>query len=269
MSRPGAGSTSHPQRIISLVPSITEAIFALGAGHRVAGITRYCTEPAGAIATIQRIGGTKDPNIAAILALCPDMVVANVEENRREDVEALQTAGVPVTVTYPRTVRGSGHMLRELVAIALGDAAAADPLIAEIDAALARTDIVPAGPSPRVLCLIWRRPYMTIGTDTYASDLITMAGGVNTFADRSGRYPTVSVDEIVAADPEVVLLPDEPYPFSTKHRAELEDLPITAAQDGRIMLCDGKDITWHGVRTAGAIRRMRALLATGAGVGDT
>ena len=109
---------------------------------------------------------------------------------------------------------------------------------------------------------------MSIGADTYAGDLIAVTGGVNVFTGRDGRYPAVSVDDIVAADPEVVLLPNEPYPFAAKHRAELEALPITAARNGRIMLCDGKDVTWHGVRTAGALRRVRALLAAAADVGD-
>ncbi|MSQ61852.1 MAG: ABC transporter substrate-binding protein [Dehalococcoidia bacterium] len=258
---------SGPQRIISLVPSITEALIALGGGERVAGATRYCTEPAEALAAVPRIGGTKDPDIAAILALRPDLVIVNMEENRREDAEALRAAGVPIMITYPRSVRGTGHLLREL-ATALGDASAADPFIAEMEAEL-RSAAASAGPRPRVLCLIWRRPYMSIGADTYAGDLIAVAGGVNVFAGRDGRYPTLSVEDIVSTDPEVVLLPDEPYPFAAKHRAELEALPIAAARNGRIMLCDGKDVTWHGVRTAGALRRVRALLATGAGVGDS
>ena len=257
---------SGPRRIISLVPSITETIFALGAGERVGGATRYCTEPAEALAAIPRLGGTKDPDIAAILALRPDMVIVNVEENRREDAEALRAAGIPVMVTYPRSVRGTAHLLREL-ATALGDAAAAGPFIVEMEAEL-RSAAAPAGPPPRVLCLIWRRPYMSIGADTYAGDLIAVAGGINVFTGRDERYPAVSVDDIVAADPEVVLLPNEPYPFAAKHRAELEALPITAARNGRIMLCDGKDVTWHGVRTAGALCRVRALLTAAAGVGD-
>ncbi len=248
-----------PRRIVSLVPSLTEALFAFGAGERVVGVTRYCVEPAAARA-LPHVGGTKDPDVAAILALRPGIVIASAEENRREDVEEIEAAGVAAFVTLPATVQEARAMLAGLAAVT-GCINGAAPFLAELAAALTEAAAWRGAAPTRVFCPIWRRPYMSVGAGTYAHDLLAVCGGANVFGDRPGRYPTVTIDEIVAADPHAVLLPDEPYPFAAKHRDELMALPIAAARDGRIHLCDGKDLTWYGPRTAGALRRVRELLA--------
>ncbi len=245
-------------RIVSLVPSLTETLFALGLGDRVVGVTQYCIEPAEATARLPHLGGTKTPDIAALLALRPEIVMANAEENRAEDIAAIEAAGVPVFVTMPRTVAGAADAMRDIAAV-LDRAAEAAPFLADIDAMLAEAQ-ARSEPRPRVFCAIWRRPWMTANGDTYVGDVVRAAGGDNVFAGHADRYPTLSADDIVAADPQIILLPDEPYPFGERHREELARLPIAAARDGRIKLCDGKDITWHWSRTAGAVRRVRALL---------
>lgn len=251
---------SGSRRIVSLVPSLTEALFAFGAGDRIVGVTRYCIEPAEARARPQ-VGGTKTPDIDAIVALRPDLVVASAEENRREDIEALEARGIAAFVTMPSSLAEARDLLTTL-ALLTATEASARPIVASIDAALERLSVRQPETRLRLFCPIWRRPWMSIGGGTFANNVIELAGGLNVFASREGRYPTVTVDDIVAADPEIVLLPDEPYPFAEKHREELRSLPIAAARTDRIHLCDGKDITWYWSRTAESVGRVHDLLTS-------
>lgn len=251
-----------PRRIVSLVPSITEILFALGLGDAVAGCTVYCTEPAAGVAGKPRVGGEKNPRLDAIRELGADLVVANVEENVREHVDALRGWGIPVYVTYPRTVAEGIQLVRDLGAVTGATqrgAAIADGL----DAALIRTRAARrAGPRPRVFCPIWRNPYMTVGRDTYAHDMLAACGGDNALADRPGRYPTVTLEEVAAAAPDVVLLPDEPYRFRRAHVADFTPFAdVPAVRDGRIHLIDGKLLTWYGPRIGTALEVLGALLA--------
>ena len=251
----------EPRRIVSLVPSLTEALFALGLGECVVGVTDWCVHPADAVASVPKLGGTKNPNLSAIVALRPELVIANQEENRRRDVERLREAGIAVWVTYPRTVREAAVLLREIAS--LGATAEAlrkvvEPVEAALDAALAARD----GPAQRVFCPIWRDPWMSVGPDTYAHDLLTLCGGENIFAGHKGRrYPRVRLSEVAAAAPEVVLLPDEPYAFGPVDAAEMARLDIPAAHEGRIHLIDGTWVSWYGPRIRGALEGLRVLLA--------
>ena len=249
------------ERIVSLVPSLTEALFALGLGSRVVGVTDWCIHPADAVAPLPKVGGTKNPDVAAILALGPDLVIANREENRRRDVEKLEAAGIPVWVTYPRTVREGAALLRELAELG----APRELLLAvvvPVEEAVREAERVRALRPTRVFCPIWRDPWMSVGADTYAHDLLALCGGTNVFADREDRrYPRVSLDEVQAAAPEVVLLPDEPYQFTSADVAELARLDLPAARDGRIHLIDGTWVSWYGPRIARAILELRPLLA--------
>jgi ABC-type Fe3+-hydroxamate transport system substrate-binding protein len=249
-----------PQRIVSLVPSITEALFAFGLDDRIVGVTRFCTEPREAVAGKPRVGGTKDPDVARIMALEPDLVVANAEENRREDIERLAKAGIAVFVTYPRTVRQAIGMMRDLARIT-GAEDAARPLIREAETELARAAEANRARRPlRVFCPIWR-PWMTIGPDTYIHDFIATCGGANVFANSSERYPATNLDEVERLAPEVILLPDEPYRFSAKHVPELMALrEVPAVRDERIYLVEGKHLCWYGPRIAGSLRFMQRLL---------
>ncbi|WP_298816519.1 helical backbone metal receptor [Chloroflexus sp.] len=240
-----------PQRIVSLVPSMTEWLFSVGAGERVIGVTRFCIEPAAAIAHLPRLGGTKNPDRAAIIALRPDLVIAEQEENRERDVQALIEAGINVYVTAIRSVADVVTQLTALAAI-LDVSAAATPMMAELRAAL----IDPPAPNWRVLALIWRDPWMAIGQATYAGDLLRLSGGINVAERLPGRYPRATLAEFLALEPELILLPSEPYPFSER------DLPVFAAVDQRcrIEFCDGMALTWPGPRSSAALTMFRQLL---------
>ena len=248
------------RRIVSLVPSTTELLCALGLADALVGVTVYCVEPRDVVRTKTRIGGEKDPDLTAIRALAPDLVVANVEENRREDVEALRAAGVEVVLTYPRTVAESLSMIRELGDVT-GAGAAARALLAELEPLYASVKTRLAGHRPTPCFYpIWRDPWMTIGHDTYIHDLLATCGGANVFADRA-RYPTTTLEEVAARAPEVVLLPDEPFRFRQKHVRELQAYAtMPAVRDGRVQLVDGKRFSWHGPRLAEALRTVPALL---------
>ncbi len=208
-----------------------------------------------------KVGREKDPDVDRIRALAPDLVVANVEENRRDVVERLRAAGVPVWVTFPRTVREGIALVRELGEVT-GTAARAGPLAADLTARYAATaEATAARPAARVFCPIWRGPYMTINRDTYVDDMLRVCGGANVFADRAERYPAVTLAEVAARAPEVILLPDEPYRFRAAHRRDFEPYPgIPAVATGRVHLVDGKLLSWYGPRIADALARLPALL---------
>ncbi len=251
-----------PGRIVSLIPSITEILFAIGAGDRVVGCTIYCSQPPEGVATKVRVGGEKNPKLELIRDLGADLVIANIEENVREHVETLRAWGIPVHVTYPRTVADGIRLVGELGALL-----EAGPRARELEAELqARYDLVravAAGRRPRrVFCPIWRRPYMTINRDTYIHDMLAVAGGENVFADRTKRYPEITLDEVATSGAEVILLPDEPYRFRRAHQADFApyaDLP--AVRDGRIHLVDGKLLSWYGPRIAEALQVLPPLFA--------
>jgi ABC-type hemin transport system substrate-binding protein len=253
-----------PARIVSLVPSVTESLFALGLGGRVVGVTDWCVHPREAVAQLPKVGGTKTPSIARILGLAPDLVIANREENRRRDIERLEAAGVRVFVTYPRSVREGVDLLHELAALGAPPAQSAR-VVAGVEAALATALEQRPAQRARVFCAIWKRPWMVVGGDTYANDLIEVCGGLNVFAGHGERrYPIVELEEMAAAQPEVVLLPDEPYAFGPRDVAELAALDVPAAHEGRIHLLDGTLIFWHGPRIERALAALRPLLGAGA-----
>jgi ABC-type Fe3+-hydroxamate transport system substrate-binding protein len=248
------------RRIVSLIPSITEILFAIGAGDRVVGCTIYCTEPPEGVATKTRIGGEKNPKLELIRDLGTDLVIANVEENVREHVETLRAWGISVHVTYPRTVADGIRLVGEL-----GELLEAGAPARELEASLrARYDEVRAatgGRRPRrVFCPIWRKPYMTINADTYIHDMLAVSGGINVFGGAGKRYPEVTLDEVAATGAEVILLPDEPYRFRHVHQADFAPYPdLPAVRDGRMHLVDGKLLSWYGPRIAEALRVLPPL----------
>jgi ABC-type Fe3+-hydroxamate transport system substrate-binding protein len=248
------------RRIVSLVPSTTELLCALGLADALVGVTVYCVEPREVVRGKTRVGGEKDPDLEVIRGLAPDLVVANIEENRREDVEALRAAGLDVFITYPRSVVESFAMIRELGAVtgtvtaAAGLLAELEPLHAAVRARLAGRHVTPC------FYPIWRDPWMTIGHDTYIHDLLATCGGANVFADRS-RYPTITLDDVAARAPEVVLLPDEPFRFRRAHLRDFDGYAaMPAVRDRRIRLVDGKRFSWHGPRLAEALRTVPEML---------
>lgn len=251
-----------PRRLVSLIPSTTETLCALGLADALVGVTVYCREPADVVRTKPRVGGEKNPDLDKIRALQPDLVVANIEENVREHIDRLRGWGIAVWVTYPRTVIEAIRMIRELGEVTGTQARAAEiaggleALYAEVTAATGRRAPTPA------FYPIWRDPYMTINRDTYVHDMLRVCGAANVFADHPQRYPTVSLDEVAARRPTVILLPDEPFRFRPVHLrdfAPYTDVP--AVREGRIHLVDGKPFSWHGPRIAEALRTLPALFA--------
>ena len=223
-----------PRRVVSLVPSLTEAV-ALGAPGLLVGATDYCTHPADL--PVARVGGSKYPSVDAVLALCPDLVLANVEENRREDVAALRAAGVAVFVTYPATVPAALSTLRRMFAV-LG--VSAPGWLAEAERVWTRPT---AGAVRRAVVPVWRRPWVVLGRDTFAAELLARLGVDVVDGSAPGtpgdRYPRPSLDEIRAWRPDLVVLPDEPYAFSAADGPEaFPGLPCA--------LVSGRHLTWYG-----------------------
>jgi ABC-type Fe3+-hydroxamate transport system substrate-binding protein len=225
-----------PRRVVSLVPSLTEAVAVTLPGV-LAGATDYCTHPAGL--AVPRVGGTKYPSVDRIAELRPDLVLANAEENREVDVEALSALGVPVWVTYPRDLNGAFASLTRMFT-ALG---------AERPGWLDQAERAWAAPPPdravRAVIPVWRRPWVVLGGDTFAGDLLRRLGLVNLFDGDPERYPRPSLGEIRARDPELVILPDEPYAFSPTDGPEVF-APTPSA------LVSGRHLTWYGPSLAEA-----------------
>jgi iron complex transport system substrate-binding protein len=247
-----------PRRVVSLCPSITETLVAIGGLHRLAAATRYCVRPKGLLWGLPRIGGTKDPDIGRILDLKPDLVFANQEENRIEDVRALEQAGVEVDVTFSKTVaevpaavRQWGNRLQE------GAEEQAEALARRIEEAHAALLAGPDPPPFLYVYWIWMDPWLTVSDDTYIADLLRLAGGVNVFGREADRYPATTPEESLSRGADVQIFPDEPYPFrAAKHDAMTRDL--FGAERVRLFVA-GDDYCWHGVRTLEGLAEMRKL----------
>lgn len=257
-------------RVVSLVPSLTEAV-ALSAPGALVGATDWCSHPADLDVT--RIGGTKNPDVPAIVALAPDLVIANEEENRAPDVAALRAAGVAVLVTE---VRGLEQAFRELERVldacggerrpgwlvaaeaAWRDVQPPAGVIAE-GGVRGAAGVIPASGGPgaggrlRAAVPIWRKPWMVLGRDTFAGDLLARLGVDNAYADHTERYPRVPLDELRAAELDLVVLPDEPYRFTPDDGPEA--FPQTPAA-----LVSGRHLTWYGPSLAEAPAVLGAAL---------
>ena len=223
-------------RVVSLLPSTSETLIAWGITP--VAVTRFCEQPG-----LPTVGGTKDPDVAAIVALAPDLVVMDTEENRREDADALTAAGMAVHVTRVHSVGDVASALEGLAA-AVGDGAFEAP---------ASDEAAPGSRRRLAFVPIWRRPWMTINDDTYGSSALAAAGIDNVFGDHDERYPTVTLEEVVSRRPDLVVAPSEPYPFGERQRAELETV-------APVVFVDGQDLFWWGVRTPAALDRLAAAL---------
>jgi len=219
-------------RVVSLVPSVTETL--LDWGITPIAVTRFCEQP-----SLLAVGGTKDPDVAQIVGMQPDLVIVNDEENRIDDHDELVAAGLSVHVVRIRAV---DDVPDELAALRERVGLPGDPI-----------DLPPAEPSTgmRAFVPIWRRPWMTISGDTYGSSVLARLGIGNAFADHATRFPEIELDDVHA---DVVLAPSEPYPFSERFRAELE---VVAP----VVFVDGRDLFWWGSRTPSALGRLRATTA--------
>lgn len=237
-------------RIVSLVPSLTELLWWLGAGNKLVGRTAFCTEPATIATTVPALGGTKTPDIDAICALAPELVLANREENRREDVEELERRGVRVLVTEINSMAQALAVIRQLGGL-LGAEYRANKLAAEVEAAVAEPSPEPA---PKVFVAVWGRPLMGLGGETFGHAMLAAAGAVNVLGGRP-RYPLVSLEEVAREAPDLVLLPDEPYRFAERYVPR-----FAAVAPTRII--DGKLLWWYGPRIPASVRTLRTIIAT-------
>ena len=275
-----------PRRIVSLVPSDTLSLFALGAGERVVGRTRYCVAPEGLVEQIPIVGGTKDVDVEAVARLQPDLILANQEENARPKVSELIQRGLPVWVAFPRTV-GEGLALLARLARILGlegDAQVRE-LVRRGYAALREAEAERVQREPLAAFVpIWMDPLMTISGETFIDDALSLAGARNVFAgrkrryplaadlgrgeelpadqtgERDTRYPRITLHEVEQRAPQLVLLPDEPHPFSERDAEVFRAQQTPAAREGRVRLCSGRDLSWYGAQSVDGLPRLCALV---------
>jgi ABC-type Fe3+-hydroxamate transport system substrate-binding protein len=226
--------------VVSLVPSVTETLLTWGVTP--AACTRFCEQP-----DLPHVGGTKDPDVAAIVALEPDVVVMCVEENRREDAEALTRAGIATAALSIDSVDDVAPSLRMLAGLVGVDPGVVDDVPVRAPAGRAEAASV------RAFVPVWKRPWMSLAGGTYGSSVLAAIGVHNVFADSPERYPEVTLAEARAREPDVVLAPSEPYPFSERHVPLLEEV-------APVVLVDGQDLFWWGSRTPAALERLRAAL---------
>ena len=283
--------TKPPERVVSLVPSMTESLFDLGFGRSIVGITDYCIHPKEKLGDIPRIGGPKTPRVGDIFELKPDLVIANKEENTCADVEAMEAKNLPVWVSFPQSVEQSMEILWILVELFRSETAALR--LKTLEVALDWTKLAKETQhSVRCFCPIWQDHtegeqtwWMTINRHTYTSDLLKLVGAENIFADRirryplmadigdqepeepgerDTRYPRVNVEEVLAAAPDIILLPDEPYNFDESAREGMMELlsETPAVKTDKVILVEGSLLTWHGTRLDRALRELPNLLAT-------
>jgi len=232
-------------RVVSLVPSLTEAVAATVPDVLI-GATDYCTHPAGL--DVARVGGSKYPDLDRVRALRPDLVLLNMEENRSQDAEALRAAGIGVHVTFPGTV---DEAITELAGMLRVLGAAEEPgWLTEARSAWAA---VTPGPPRRAVVPVWRKPWVVVGGGTFATDVLRRLGVTNLYAEHTDRYPRPTLDEIRARQPELVVLPDEPYLFTPDDGPEA--FPGTPCA-----LVSGRHLTWYGPSLAEAPALLAAQL---------
>ena len=228
-----------PQKIISLVPSQTELLFDLGLDEEVIGITKFCVHPNKWFKNKTRIGGTKNIDIEKIASLKPDLVIANKEENIKEQIEALK-AIAPVWVSDVNNLMDALEMI-EMIGLLVNKKQNADLFAEQIRSSFNTLQTISS--KPKTCYLIWREPFMTVGGDTYINNLMQHAGFDNVFA-YAKRYPSITIKDMVDSKCELVLLSSEPYPFKEKHLLELRaQLP-----NAKLLLVDGGMFSWYGSR---------------------
>lgn len=228
-----------PQRIVSLVPSQTELLCDLGLETAVVGITKFCIHPESWFREKPRVGGTKDVKPDRVAALSPDLILANKEENVREQIEALSPIA-PVWVSDIQTLEDALEMIRQ-VGVITGKESEGSQISGKIEAEF--SILRKAARPQRVAYAIWRDPWMWAGGDTFIHEMLCCCGWENVLAEKS-RYPETSLEEIVRLKPDRVLLSSEPYPFAEKHLDEV----AAAVPDAQIELVDGELFSWYGSR---------------------
>lgn len=249
-----------PKRIVSVVPSQTELLHDLGLEEETVGITKFCIHPEEWFRNKTRVGGTKQLNIDKIRELKPDLIIANKEENEKEQIEAL-AAEFPVWISDIRTLPEALQMIQVVGQITDREAKANEI----VDNVVAGFTAMPRAAIPkRVAYFIWYRPWMSVGADTFINNMISMVGWQNVLADKT-RYPEISLEELKTYKPELVLLSSEPYPFKEKHIAEIKEVLPNA----EVKLVDGEIFSWYGSRMLKAPDYFKGLLTPASGTSST
>lgn len=261
------GPGFSPQRVVSLLPSMTDSMIALGLGRFLVGVTDSCQLPESA-AGISRVGEAENPRVADIIALQPELILAGEEENPQSQIKALTEAGLRVWEISPRSVRQALANLRDLTLMYASESTL--QTVVWLDRAVDWLEGSRPEQSVRVFCPRSREGpvdnpagWVTINGDTYTGDLLSLCGAENIFADRdSSRHPRVSPEEVIAEAPDIILLPGEPFPFTQEDaaaiRKRMPEIPAVKAE--RIFLVDGRLLFWAGTRVGEAIRSLPALL---------
>jgi iron complex transport system substrate-binding protein len=266
----------NPERVVSLVPSLTESMFDLGLGDRIVGITDYCIYPEKDLARLPRVGGVKDPRVEDIFSLQPDLVLCNQEENSLETVETLQEAGIAVWTTFPKTCRGLIDDLWKMAGIFQSDSVADQVRMLELALEWMEAAMIDRE-SARYFCPLWQTiqpsgmSWITFNQDTYCNDLLHLLGGKNVFEQREKifptltdlhgpdirdrRYPEITLGELNQAGVEYIILPSEPYLFTEKDR----EFFCQRFPSAKTILVDGTLITWTGTRLGKAIQNFNDL----------
>lgn len=286
---PEINLSAPPQRLVSLVPSITASLFDLDLGERVVGVTDFCPQPPGLATALPTIGGPRELSIEKILGLKPDLILANQEENQREAVEQLKAAGVAVWVTFPRSIDQAIEMLWAFLRLKPSNPQATNKLLVlERSLEWARRALEDQPLIP-VFYPIWIDSYqdipwfMSVHSNTYAHDVLEVCGARNIFADRERRYPLeadlgmlepeaagerdqryprVTIDEVRSLAPELILLPDEPFAANADSIGQVRELlhDTPAVQTGNIQTIDGRLVHWHGTTLGRALVELPRLI---------
>lgn len=239
-----------PQRIVSLVPSQTELLYDLGLDEQVVGITKFCVHPHQWFTTKDRVGGTKKLDIEKIRALKPDLIIANMEENERQQVEQL-AAEFPVWISDIQNLPQALQMIQVVGQLADREAEA-NILVDEIVHGF--NNLQKATRPRRVAYFIWRDPWMSVGSDTFIHSMIQAMGWQNVLAHET-RYPEVSAGYLRQLNPDTVLLSSEPFPFKEQHADEVK----AVLPDADILLVDGEMLSWYGSRMKKATAYLQGL----------
>jgi len=255
-----------PQRVVSLLPSMTENLFVLGFGASLVGITNYCIHPAAGVKDLPRLGGPQTPDIGKMAALQPELVFASPEETPAPVLAQIEAAGLKLWLSHPKTADEAVELLRSLLALYHSDRAAVQ--VNTLQSALDHARLAAEGqPGVRLFCPLWMEQvegqtrWVVFNWETYMHDLLQLVGAKNVFAEREAVYPRVSAADVAEADPQVILLPNDPFHFHEEHIQLITDelADTEAVREQRIYKIEGSLIVWPGVRLGKALQELPSI----------
>ena len=243
-----------PARIVSLVPSLTELLFALDLQAQVVGRTAFCIEPEGLIDAIPVVGGTKTSELDKLAALRPSHVLVNIDETPKELAEQIGALGARIVVTHPNSP-ADNIPLFQLIGGLFGRHAQAARLVGDLQDELQQSE---SWPERKVLYLIWKRPWMTVSRDTYIANMLSLFGMKTMCHDPDRRYPEVTINAELLAEADLILFSSEPFPFADKHRDAFADTH-KIAKEPRLLAIDGRMVSWYGNRAIDGLKYLRTF----------